>query len=326
MVYLSRNKSVINNVILYCQITKTVKRHRKRFKMNKGYLAAFVAYFIWGISPIYWKVVSSVSTFEIVGIRIIWAIPFILILLFIRRDFSVLKTFWQSPWKYRGYLLTPFLLATNWLVWIWSVNNGYVVDASLGYFINPLLNVIMGVVLLHENLRRVQWISLILALLGVLYLTLNYGQFPWIALTLAGTFALYGFIRKTAALGAVNGLTVEISVLLIPSILLLMYLYSNGTLMLPSLSLDMHMWLILAGVITVFPLTIFAYGARKIPYSTLGFIQYVAPTFHFLLGIYIYKEGFTIDKLIGFSFIWLALILYSLENLYFHKMRRTAAI
>jgi len=294
------------------------------FKMNKGYLAAFAAYLFWGLSPLYWKVVASVPAIEVVGVRVIWAVPFLLLLLFIRLDFSILRIFWQSPWKYKGYLLTPFLLAVNWLVWIWSVSNGYVVDASLGYFINPLINVVMGVVLLHEHLRRTQWISLFLALVGVLYLTLNYGQFPWIALTLACTFALYGYIRKTAALGAVNGLTVEISVLLVPSIMLVMYLNSSGTLMLPSLDLEMHLWLSLAGVITVFPLSIFAYGARKIPYSTLGFIQYIAPTLQFLLGVYLFKEEFSDDKLIGFSFIWLALILYSLENLYFHKMRKTS--
>jgi chloramphenicol-sensitive protein RarD len=294
--------------------------------MNKGYLAAFAAYLFWGISPIYWKVVASVPAIEILVLRIIWAVPFLLIVLFIRRDFSVLRIFWKSPWKYKGYLLTPFLLAVNWLVWIWSVSNGYVVDASLGYFINPLINVVMGVVLLHEHLRRVQWISLLLALIGVLYLTLNYGQFPWIALTLAGTFALYGYIRKTAALGAVNGLTVEISVLLIPSILLLLYLSHIERLTLPSQSLEMHLWLILAGAITVFPLSVFAYGARKIPYSTLGFIQYIAPTLQFLLGVFLFKEEFTRDKLIGFSFIWMALILYSFENLYFHKMRRNAPI
>jgi chloramphenicol-sensitive protein RarD len=294
--------------------------------MNRGYLAAFAAYFFWGLSPLYWKVVASVPAIEIVSLRIIWAIPFLMLLLFIRKDFSVLKTFWRAPWKYKAYLLTPFLLATNWLVWIWSVNNGYVVDASLGYFINPLINVVMGVLLLHEHLRRVQWISLLLALIGVLYLTLNYGQFPWIALTLACTFALYGFIRKTAALGAVNGLTVEISVLLIPSILLLLYLNNIEILTLPSQSPEMHMWLSLAGAVTVFPLSIFAYGARKIPYSTLGFIQYIAPTLQFLLGVYLFREEFSVDKMIGFSFIWLALILYSFENLYFHKIRRTAPI
>jgi chloramphenicol-sensitive protein RarD len=289
--------------------------------LKKGYLAAFSAYIFWGFSPIYWKMVASVPAIEVLAMRIIWAVPFLIILLFIRRDFSILQLFWKNPWKYKGYLLTPFLLAVNWLVWIWSVSNGYVVDASLGYFINPLINVMMGVLLLHEHLRRVQWMSLILALMGVLYLTLNYGQFPWIALTLACTFALYGFIRKTAALGAVNGLTVEISVLLIPSFFLLAYLNKIDTLALPSLDFDLHLWLILAGAITVFPLSIFAYSARNIPYSTLGFIQYIAPTLQFLLGVFLFKEDFSIEKLIGFSFIWLALLLYSIENLYFHRRK-----
>jgi chloramphenicol-sensitive protein RarD len=293
----------------------------KRNHLKKGYIAAFGAYLFWGFSPIYWKIVAPVPAIEVVALRVIWAVPFLIIVLFIRKDFSVLKTFWRSPWKYKGYLLTPFLLGINWLVWIWSVGNGYIVDASLGYFINPLINVVMGVVLLHEHLRRVQWVSLFFALIGVLYLTLNYGQFPWIALTLAVTFALYGYIRKTAALGAVNGLTVEISVILIPSFLLLMYLGYEGTLVLPSLDPEMHFWLSLAGAITVFPLSMFAYGARKIPYSTLGFIQYIAPTMQFLLGVFLFKEVFNDEKLIGFSFIWLALILYSIENLYFHQKR-----
>jgi chloramphenicol-sensitive protein RarD len=293
--------------------------------MNKGYLAAFAAYLFWGLSPIYWKIVASVPAIEILGLRILWAVPFLLIALSIRKDFSSLKTFWGAPWKYKAYLLSPFLLATNWLVWIWAVSNGYVVDASLGYFINPLINVAMGVVFLHEHLRRIQWISLYLALAGILYLAFNYGQFPWIALTLASTFALYGFIRKTAAMGALNGLTIEISVLLIPSILLFVYLNHTDTLMLPSVSLKLHAWLSVTGLITVIPLTVFAYGARKIPYSTLGFIQYIAPTLHFILGIYVYNEVFNIDKFIGFSLIWLALIIYSLENLYFIRRRRALA-
>ena len=290
--------------------------------MNKGYLAAIGAYLFWGLSPIYWKVIASVPALEILGLRILWAVPFLLIVLLIRNDFSVFKIFWSKPWRYKAYLLSPFLLAINWLVWIWSVSNGYVVDASLGYFTNPLLNVAMGVVFLNEHLRRMQWISLYLALGGVLYLAFNYGEFPWIALTLAGTFALYGFIRKTAALGPLNGLSIEISVLLVPSFLLLIYLYQSGTFTLTGLSLNMHAWLSLTGLITVVPLTVFAYGARKIPYSTLGFIQYIAPTLQFLLGIYIFNEAFGTDKFIGFCFIWLALILYSFENLYFVRRNK----
>jgi len=290
--------------------------------MNKGYPAAFATYLFWGLSPIYWKIIAAVPALEILGLRIWWAVPFIIIVLLVRRDFSVFRTVWKSPKKYAVYVISAFLLGINWLVWIWSVNNGYVVDASLGYFINPLLNVVMGVVFLHEHLRRMQWVSLLLALFGVLYLTLNYGEFPWIALTLAGTFGLYGFIRKTAALGAINGLTIEISVLLFPAFLLLMHLNNVGSLMFSSLSLEMHLWISLSGLITVLPLTLFAYGARRIPYSTIGFIQYIAPTGQFILGVFVFGEDFNMDKLVGFGFIWLALIIYSFENLYFHKMRK----
>jgi chloramphenicol-sensitive protein RarD len=269
--------------------------------------------------------VTDVPALEFLGLRVIWSVPFLIIVLFVLNDFRILGEVLRSPWKYRVYFASAFLLATNWYVWIWSVINGYVVDASLGYFINPLLNVVMGVLLLHEHLRRVQWISLFLALAGVLYLTLSYGQFPWIALTLAGAFALYGYIRKTAALGATNGLTAEISLLLIPSILLLLYLNNAGTLILPSVDLELHFWISVSGLITVIPLSLFAYGARRIPYSTLGFIQYIAPTSQFLLGVFLFQENFNTEKLIGFSFIWLALLIYSFENFLFHKKRKNSS-
>jgi len=294
--------------------------------MHKGHLTAFGAYLFWGFSPVYWKIVAQVPALEILGVRILWAIPFLLIILLYRNDFSVFKTVQTAPWKYKVYLLSAFLLAGNWLVWIWSVTHGHVVDASLGYFINPLLNVAMGVLFLREHLRPVQWLSLLLAAAGVIYLTASYGQFPWIALTLAGSFALYGFIRKTAALGAINGLTFEISILIIPSLVLLFYLDHTTTLTLRSADIAMHGWLSLTGLITVIPLTMFAYAARKITYSTLGFIQYIAPTLQFLLGVYLYDEEFSIEKLIGFSFIWLALIVYSSENLYFIRRRRAHAL
>jgi chloramphenicol-sensitive protein RarD len=146
--------------------------------MNKGYLAAFAAYLFWGLSPIYWKIVASVPALEILCLRVLWAVPFLLIIILTRSDFSSLLAVWYRPWKYRAYLISAFLLATNWYVWIWAVSHGKVVDASLGYFINPLLNVLMGVIFLHEHLRRMQWVSLFLALAGVLYLTINYGHFP----------------------------------------------------------------------------------------------------------------------------------------------------
>ena len=294
--------------------------------MHKAHLTAFGAYLFWGLSPVYWKIVAQVPALEILGVRILWAVPFLLIVLLYRNDFSVFKTVQAAPWKYTVYILSAFLLAGNWLVWIWSVTHGHVVDASLGYFINPLLNVAMGVLFLREQLRPVQWISLLLAAAGVIYLTANYGQFPWIALTLAGSFALYGFIRKTAALGAVNGLTFEVSILIIPSLVLLVYLDQTQTLTLRSVDIVMHGWLSITGLITVIPLTMFAYAARKIPYSMLGFIQYIAPTLQFLLGVYLYDEEFSLEKLIGFSFIWLALIVYSSENFYFIRRGKAHAV
>ena len=293
--------------------------------MNKGHLAAFAAYLFWGLSPIYWKIVASVPAFEILGARILWAVPFLLIVMLLRRDYSVFTTVGINLWKYKVYLVSALLLAVNWLVWIWAVTHGHVVDASLGYFINPLLNVAFGVMLLHEHLRRVQWIALFLAGAGVLYLTVNYGQFPWIALTLAGSFAVYGYIRKTASLGAFNGLMTEVAVLTVPALFLLGYLDHTAGLMLRSADPALHGWLSVTGLITVIPLTLFAYGARNIPYSTLGFIQYIAPTLQFLLGVFLYGEPFTLDKFIGFGFIWLALIIYSSENLYFYKRRKMVA-
>lgn len=289
--------------------------------MNKGYLAAFGAYLWWGLSPIYWKIVSSVPALELLGLRVFWAIPFIALVFLFKRNFAFFLTLLKNPWKYKIYFLSAILLMTNWFVWIWSINNNYILDASLGYFINPLLNVVMGVVFLHERLRRVQWISLFLALVGVLYLAFNYGKFPWIALTLAGTFALYGYIRKTASLGAFNGLSIEVLYLIVPGIILLTGLSQSADFTLFDQSFEMHFWLSLTGLVTVVPLLTFAYAARKIPYSTLGFIQYIAPTLQFLLGLFLYNEEFNVERFIGFSFIWLALFIYTLDNIYFLKRK-----
>lgn len=292
--------------------------------MNKGYLAAFAAYLWWGFSPIYWKIVSSVPALEVMGLRVFWAIPFVALVFLFRKNFSVFRILLKSPWKYRIYFLSAMLLMTNWFTWIWSVNNGFILDASLGYFINPLFNVLLGVVFLHERLRKLQWMALLMAFAGVLYLALNYGKFPWVALTLACSFSLYGYIRKTAPLGSFHGLSMEILYMIGPALVLFMFLFNSGGITLTNQDLDMHLWLSLTGPITVVPLITFAYAARKIPYSTLGFIQYIAPTMQFLLGLLLYKEYFNNDRFLGFSFIWLALIIYTLESIYFSKQKASA--
>jgi chloramphenicol-sensitive protein RarD len=290
--------------------------------MRKGTIAAFATYLIWGFSPLYWKIISHIPAAEILVYRVFWSIPFLAILFAVKKDVVFFKTLILQILNNKIFMLSAALLMINWLVWIWSINNGFIVDASLGYFINPLLNVVMGVILLHERLRKMQWAALSLAAAGVLYLAINYGRFPWIALILAGTFALYGYIRKTSDLGAFKGLTIEVHYMLIPAMVIFFYLGNTDGISVISFDIEMHIWIALTGLITVVPLTIFAYAARRIPYSTLGFIQYIAPTTQFLLGVYLYNEDFNQTRLIGFSFIWLALLFYSIDNLLFVKRNK----
>lgn len=294
--------------------------------MNKGYIAAFSAYFWWGLSPIYWKLISEIPALEILSVRVLLSLPILLLLLFYQKK---LQAFWlhlKNIKQVRPFVLSAFLLGANWFIFIWAMNNDHIVEASLGYFINPLVNVVMGVILLKEKMRRMQWVAIFLALNGVLYLAVNYGQFPWIALILAGSFASYGYIRKTAPLGALDGLTAEMSALFIPSVLLLTLLAGSPDFILPGVSWHLYIWLSLTAVITIIPLVLFAYGARKIPYSTLGLIQYIAPTLQFLIGVFVYNESFNKDRFVGFSFIWLALILYTFENLYVARKTKKAVL
>ena len=288
--------------------------------MKKGYIAAFLAYFWWGLSPVYWKLISSIPELEILGVRVLLSLPALLVILMFTKKMTAFKNELTQITKIKPYILSAFLLATNWYIFIWAMNNNHIVEASLGYFINPLVNVLLGVVLLKEKMLRLQWLAILLAFGGVMYLAVNYGHFPWISLILAITFAYYGFIRKTGALGPLIGLTTEMLVLLIPALVLLLYLATGTNIVIPSLTWDMHFLLSLTAVITIVPLVVFAYGARKIPYSTLGLIQYIAPTLQFLIGVFLYNEEFNTERLIGFSFIWLALIVYSFESIY--RIRR----
>ena len=283
--------------------------------MNKGYPAAFSAYTFWGLSPIFWKFLSAIPAFEILIHRIIWSLPFLLLIIFYRNGLAGITNLFKNIINKKLYFLSAFLLAVNWLIFIWSVNNGYVVEASLGYFINPLVNVVLGVLLLKEGMRRLQWVAIFLALTGVLYLTFNYGNFPWIALSLAGTFAFYGYIRKIASLGSIDGLAFEMLVIYLPGLIVLGYFQNTHQLVFLDVPFSTRILLIGTGLITTLPLLLFAFAARKIPYSTLGFIQYIAPSFQFLLGVFLYHENFSTERFIGFTFIWLALIIYSMENI-----------
>ena len=225
----------------------------------------------------------------------------------------------------RIYFLSASLLAVNWFTFIWSVNNGFIVEASLGYFINPLVNVFLGVVILKERLRPGQWLALIIAAGGVLYLTFNYGSFPWIALTLAFSFAAYGLIRKTGRLEALDGLSFETGLLFLPALLFLIFGIFNGQTTIVDQPLNLQILVTVTGIITALPLLLFAYGARRITLTSLGFMQYIAPTLQFLLGVLLYNEPFSQQRFIGFMFIWGALIIFSLETFYYLQRTGKAA-
>ncbi len=288
-----------------------------------GTLAALAAYTLWGLLPVYWKAVEQVPAQEILGHRIVWSLVVTLGLLALNREWHWLKRAVRRPAVLLPYLGSAALLGLNWFVYIWANNNGHIVETSLGYFINPLVNVLLGVVLLRERMRPWQWAAVGIAGLGVGYMTFGYGQLLWIALILAFSFGFYGLLRKTGGLEAIQGLTVETGLMFLPALAYLLYLDSRGAGAFGRADATTTLLLGLAGIVTAIPLILFAYGARRVQLTTLGVLQYVAPTGQFLLGVLAYNEPFTRTRLIGFSLIWAALLLYSAEG--FITQRRAAA-
>ncbi len=290
--------------------------------MNPGVVYALLAFTLWGLFPVYFKSLHQISALEMLAHRMVWSMLFLFIVLTVRLQWR-----WLGPVLRDRRLLARFaasaaLLSTNWGVYIWAVNAGHIVEASLGYFITPLINVLFGLAFLGERLRRVQWLAVAIAACGVLWLTWQNGHPPWISLLLAFSFAGYGLLRKTAKLGALEGLTLE-TVLLFPVALLYLALLAwRGENAFMSASLGIEVLLALAGPITAIPLLLFAAGARRIPLSMLGLIQYVTPTLQLLIGVAIYREPFSIVQLIGYGAIWIALAVYSLEGLWRTQRRR----
>lgn len=281
---------------------------------RNGMLAALGAYTIWGLLPVYWKAIQHVPPLQILAHRMVWSLVFALLLLALTGRWQWLQRLRQRPALVVPFVVSAILLSVNWFVYIWSVNSGHIVDASLGYFINPLVSVLLGMVFLRERLRPGQWVAIALAVVGVAYLTWNFGQLPWIALTLAFTFGIYGLIRKTAPLGSLEGFSVEAAVMFLPALLFLLYQEAHGTAAFGHDGLATTLLLALAGVATAVPLLLFAYGAQRVPLTTLGILQYVAPTLQFLLGVFLYHESFTAARLVGFSMIWTSLALYWAEG------------
>ncbi len=281
--------------------------------MLRGILAAGTAFTLWGVFPLYLRLMKQVPSLEILSHRVLWSVVLLMGLLAIRRQWDWLASVRARPRIVLTFVASALMLGTNWVVYIWSVNHDHVIDASLGYFITPLFNVLFGIGL-GERLRLTQWLAVALAACGVVWLTVSAGQLPWIGLVIAVTFSLYGLLRKTAALGALEGLSIETLVLL-PAASLFLLLPNAGSSHAFGSDVTPTLLLISAGPVTAIPLLMFAYGARRIPLSLVGLLQYIGPSIQLLLGVWMYHEPFNNNKLICFTLIWLGLALYSGEAL-----------
>jgi chloramphenicol-sensitive protein RarD len=286
---------------------------------NKGIWFAAGAYIIWGLFPLYWKQLHNVPALQLLGNRIVWSFLLLIGIVLFTKQYKSFRGEAASRRVLGIYAVAALLIGVNWLTYVWAVNAGYIVETSLGYFINPLLSVLLGVIFLRERLRPLQWLPVVLAALGVAYLTVIYGRPPWIALVLAFTFAIYGLVKKTAPLGSLYGLTFETGILFVPAIVYLLFVQRSGFGALGNDGMRTTILLIGAGVVTAVPLLMFASAAKMIPLVMIGLMQFIAPTIQFMIGVFVYHEPFSHDQLIGFSIVWLALIIFWLEGYYANR-------
>lgn len=291
---------------------------------RKGLIVTSLTFLLWGVVPLYWYLLKAVPSFQIIAHRIVWSGLLVVGWLLLRNGLGWWRKIREQPRALATLALSSVFIAFNWGLYIWAVNAGHVVETSLGYFINPLINVLMGVVLLRERLNPAQWTAVAFALLGVAWLTVQSGSPPWIALGLAFSFAMYGLLRKLISVDAVAGLGVESVYLFLPALAYVVWAemgHGGGF-------LHGGMWngllLIFGGVVTAVPLIGFAYGVRRIPLSVVGLLQYIAPSIQFLIGVFVFKEDFGADQAVGFAAIWVGLAVFASDGLW--RSRRRPAV
>ncbi|TVP14685.1 EamA family transporter RarD [Shewanella sp. KCT] len=278
---------------------------------RKGVALAICAYCLWGFAPLYFKLLNHVSATEILLHRVIWSFVFMLILMQFIGGFAKLRALFRQPKQLGVLAITSVLIAGNWLLFIWAINNDHMLDASLGYFINPLVNVLLGMVFLQERLRKLQWAAVSLACAGVLIQLISFGSIPVVSLGLAASFGIYGLLRKKVNVDAKTGLLVETAIL-VPVALLYLAMNLDGTSILEN-SWQMNLLLMAAGIVTSIPLLCFAGAATRIPLSMLGFFQYIGPSIMFIMAVSLFNEPFDLEKGITFAFIWSALVIFTLD-------------
>jgi chloramphenicol-sensitive protein RarD len=289
--------------------------------MPTGPLAAALSYVLWGVFPLFIKQVAAVPALQVVAHRSWWSLVFVFALLAAFGRLRWLRVALTDARTLRVFALSALLLSVNWLVYVWAVNAGRIVDASLGYFINPLVNVLLGVWLLHERPRPLQWLAVGIAGAGVAWLIVGAGEWPWIAFVLAASFAFYGLLRKTAPLGAAEGLALETLMQAPVALLLIGWWAWQGVGAMRPDDPGTALWLLAAGPVTAVPLLLFAYGARRVTLATLGLLQYLGPTLQFLIGVVVYGEPFSAERAVGFVLIWAALAVYTGESLWQWRRR-----
>ncbi|WP_336701183.1 EamA family transporter RarD [Pantoea dispersa] len=289
---------------------------------RQGIFYALGAYFIWGIAPAYFKLVKEVPPTEIMTHRVIWSALFMLGLITLSRSWRQVRSVLAQPKKVLLLALTALTIGGNWLLFIWAVNNQHMLEASLGYFINPLINVVFGMLFLRERFRRLQWLAVLLAATGVLVQLWQFGSLPIIGLGLALSFALYGLVRKKIQVDAQSGMLIETAWLFPLAAIYLFGFADSATSHLSANPLSLNLKLIAAGIITTIPLMLFAATCARLRLSTVGFFQYLGPTLMFLLAVLFYGESLTPDKMVTFGFIWLALAIFILDALLFSARTR----
>ena len=286
--------------------------------MNKGILYAAGAYLLWGFFPLFFKLIAIVPPLQILAHRFLWSFIFLIIVVLVLKQFSFIRASINKRILV-SYFLAGVILAINWGTYVYAVNSGHVLESSLGYFINPMVSVLLGVIFLKEKLRLGQWIPVGLAGVGVLYLTVVFGSIPWISLVLAFSFGLYGLIKKLSPLDSLPGLTLETGLLFLPAVLFLGLQEGNGVGSFGHTGWYIGLLLSASGIVTAIPLLLFSAGTKRINLTTIGILQYITPTIQFLLGTFVFKEPFDMHRLVGFILIWIGLIIFTTETIHFQR-------
>lgn len=283
-------------------------------EVNRGIVFGVGAYLVWGVLPVFWKMLDTVGALEIMAHRFVWSLVFLAAIISMRGSWARIRSL--PPRTIARLLFAGSLLSLNWVTYIWAVNSGHIVETSLGYFINPLFNVVLGVVILRERLDGGQWLAVGIAAIGVAYMTLRLGSLPWVALVLAGTFAVYSLLKKQlVTVGPIESLTVEVSLVSIPALVFLTVIAATSNGSFGVAGPRVSVLLVLTGIATATPLLLFGAAAHRIKLSTIGILQYIAPSLQFLIGVFVYSEVVTTDELIGFGLVWIALAVFTTHGM-----------